>query len=385
MAPPRSVIKRYLLPRPLHPFSWWGWALALAVAASSTSNPLLIIGLIAVACLVVFARRADSPWAKAFKLYLLLGLFIVVLRVVFRVLFGGGDGPTIMFTLPEIPLPSWVHGIRLLGPVSLESVLTGFYDGLRLAAIIICVGAANALANPKKLLASLPGALYELGTVMVVAVSALPQLADSIQRVVRVRRLRRSPEARTRRQRLGVVETIIVPVLSDALERSLALAASMDVRGYGRSGTASQRDRLLGLALGLGAMSLIAVWAYRYLATAPDTYVLGIPVLSTVLLLAGLGLAGAALWLSGRTVQRTRYRPIRWGLAETLVVACGLATALLLRMIARYGDAAALFPSISPFAWPVLTLPLLSALALAALPAFVTPPATARVQRKVPA
>lgn len=379
------MIRRYLLPRPLHPFSWWGWAIALAVAASSASNPLFLLGLVAVACLVVFARRADSPWAKAFRWYLFLGLFIVVLRVGFRILFGGGDGPTVLFSLPEVPLPGWVRGVRLLGTVSLEAVLTGLYDGLRLATIIICVGAANALANPKKLLASLPGALYELGTIMVVAVSALPQLGDSLQRVMRARKLRRSPEARTRRQRLRVVETIIVPVLSDALERSLSLAASMDVRGYGRSGTADARDRVLGLALGLGAMALIAVWAYRYLATAPDRYVLGFPVLSTTVLLLGLAAAGLALWVSGRTVQRTQYRPIRWGPAETLVVACGLGAALLIRLIARYGDATALFPSIHPFAWPELTVPLVAVLATAALPAFITPPPTAVAPRRLPA
>nr|WP_220486377.1 energy-coupling factor transporter transmembrane protein EcfT [Tessaracoccus sp. MC1865] len=365
----------------MHPFAWWGWALALAVAASSTSNPLLLAGFMAVASLVVIARRADSPWGRAFKLYLYLGLFIVVLRVAFRIVFGGGDGPTVLFTLPEVPLPVWVRGIRLLGPVSLEAVLTGFYDGMRLATIIVCVGAANALANPKKLLASLPGALYELGTVMVVAVSALPQLGDSLQRVARARRLRRAPAARGRRQRLKVVETIIVPVLSDALERSLALAASMDVRGYGRAGSASPRDRAVSLALGLGAMSLLAVWAYRFLAAAPDQYVFRVPVASTLLLLAGVTAAVGALRVSGRTVKRSQYRPIRWALAETVAVAAGVGAAAVVYLIADSDDAGALFPSIYPFVWPELTLPLLLALGLAALPTFVTPPPTA-VQRR---
>ncbi|QTO38880.1 energy-coupling factor transporter transmembrane protein EcfT [Tessaracoccus sp. MC1865] len=374
-------MKRYFLPRQLHPFAWWGWALALAVAASSTSNPLLLAGFMAVASLVVIARRADSPWGRAFKLYLYLGLFIVVLRVAFRIVFGGGDGPTVLFTLPEVPLPVWVRGIRLLGPVSLEAVLTGFYDGMRLATIIVCVGAANALANPKKLLASLPGALYELGTVMVVAVSALPQLGDSLQRVARARRLRRAPAARGRRQRLKVVETIIVPVLSDALERSLALAASMDVRGYGRAGSASPRDRAVSLALGLGAMSLLAVWAYRFLAAAPDQYVFRVPVASTLLLLAGVTAAVGALRVSGRTVKRSQYRPIRWALAETVAVAAGVGAAAVVYLIADSDDAGALFPSIYPFVWPELTLPLLLALGLAALPTFVTPPPTA-VQRR---
>ena len=55
-----------------------------------------------------------------------------------------------------MPLPDWAAGIRLLGPVTLEALLAGLYDGLRLATMLICVGAANALANPKRLLRSVP-------------------------------------------------------------------------------------------------------------------------------------------------------------------------------------------------------------------------------------
>lgn len=378
-------MKRYFLPRPLHPFAWWGWALALAVAASSTTNPLLLSGLVAVATLVTISRRGSNPWAKSFKLYLILAAFIVVLRVAFRIFFGGGDGPTILFTLPEIPLPSWVRGIRLLGPVSLESVLSGLYDGLRLAAIIVCIGAANSLANPKKLLASLPGALYELGTVMIVAVSALPQLGESVQRVLRARKLRRAPQATRRRDKVRAVETIIVPVLSDALERSLSLAASMDVRGYGRTGPATRNDRRAALVLGVAAIMLISVWAFRYLAGSADLRVVGLPLVSTLLLVAGLAAAALALRVSGRTVQRTQYRPIRWGAAETLVVACGVAAAWIVTLIAARGDASVLYPSISPFQWPALTLPLLAVLVIAAVPAFATPPAEPLTPRKVAA
>lgn len=373
MATTRTVIQRYLLPRQLHPFAWWGYALAIAVAGSTTTNPLLLLGFIAVICLVTVSRRGSNPWARSFRLYLYLAVFIIVVRIGFRVLFGGADGPTILFTLPEIPLPSWVRGIRLLGPVSLESVLSGFYDGARLAMIVVCFGAANSLANPKKLLASLPGALYELGTVMIVAVSALPQLGESLQRVARARKLRRAPATRTRRERLRVVETIIVPVLSDALERSLSLAASMDVRGYGRTGTQTPRDRALSLGLALVSMGGLAVWAFRFLGGVPDLRLLDIPVISTVLLAVGVGAAVAALRISGRDVQRTQYRPIRWGLAETLAVACGVIPAVTIYLRANYGDAWILFPSVSPFQWPALDLPLLLVLIVAALPAFITP------------
>ena len=95
-----------------------------------------------------------------------------------------------LLDLPEVPLPDWVLGLHLLGPVTRESLLAGLYDGLRLGTIVICVGAANALANPKRLLRSVPAALHEVGTALVVAVTVLPQLVESARRVRAAQALR---------------------------------------------------------------------------------------------------------------------------------------------------------------------------------------------------
>src|ERR1043165_7709627 len=146
----RGVFATYFLPRDLHPAAWWVWALGLAVAASRTTNPWLLLTIIAVACYVVVARRSDAPWALAFRIYLYLRPVVIAVRVFFRIVFGGAEGSTIVLSLPEIPLPAWAAGIRLFGDVSAESLLGGLYDGLRLATMIICLGAANALANPKR-------------------------------------------------------------------------------------------------------------------------------------------------------------------------------------------------------------------------------------------
>ena len=80
-------------------------------------------------------------------------------------------------------------------------MLAAAVDGLRLGTLMCCIGAANALANPQRALRVLPGALYELGVIVVVAISVAPQLVESIQRVRRARRLRAGREqgaARTR-------------------------------------------------------------------------------------------------------------------------------------------------------------------------------------------
>src|SRR4051812_31489587 len=226
------------LPRDLHPVAWWTWALGLATAASRTTNPWLLGVLLLVAVLTVLLRRGDAPWAMSFRMYLILGLVVVLVRVLFRVLFAAGYGETVVLDLPAVPLPDWVAGITLLGPVTLEAVLSGLYDGLRLATIVICIGAANSLANPKRLLRSVPAALYEIGTALVVAVTVLPQFADSLRRVRAAQQLRAGATGR-----VAGLRRLLVPVLEDALERSLALAAGMDVRGYGRAAGITRAQR----------------------------------------------------------------------------------------------------------------------------------------------
>ncbi len=104
------------LPRDLHPVAWWIWALGLAVAASFTTNPVVLLLIVGVAAVVVALRRSDQPWADSFRVYVILGVVIVVVRVGFRLLFGTGVPGTVLIALPEVVLPGWAAGIVLLGP-----------------------------------------------------------------------------------------------------------------------------------------------------------------------------------------------------------------------------------------------------------------------------
>ena len=355
------------LPRDLHPLAWWAWALGLAAAASMTTNPLLLLTLAGTATVVVLQRRSGHPYGRSFRLYALLALVTVVVRVLFRILFGGQEVGTVLLDLPEVPLPSWAAGIRLLGPVTSEALLAGLYDGLRLGTIILVVGAANSLANPKRVLASVPPALYEVGTVLVVAVTVVPQLAESAQRVRAAQALRGGASGRVARLR-----RFLVPVLEDALERSLALAAGMDTRGYGRSGGATAGERRLTGVLLVGALCGVCVGTYAWLdPTAPR--VLAWPVLAGSLVVAALGMAHA-----GRRVGRTRYRPDPWRGPELVTVATGVVVAVLAAWLAQ-SQVAVAYPTVDG-------APYLSPLALAVglvglLPAVATPvPATALAQ-----
>jgi len=348
-------------PRSLHPIAWWLWALGLAVAASRTTNPLLLGLIVAVCACVVAWRRSDSPWALAFRYYLLAGAVVVALRVLVRVVFGTGSGSVVLVDLPEIPLPDWTSGLTLLGPLSADALLGGLYDGMRLATMLVCVGAANALANPKRLLKSMPPALHEAAAAVVVALSVFPQLAESVVRVRRARELRGVD-----RRRRTVLRSLVVPVLEDALDRSLLLAASIDARGYGRSGDRSRRAHRWGAALMLLGLCGVAVGVYALLdQTAPVA--LQLPALG---LGVAAGLVGFAL--AGRSVRRTVYEPDRWRLPELVTVAAGVTAAAVLVAASR-SDPVAVYPRVSPPQWPELPyLPTLAIL-LALLPGLLTP------------
>ncbi len=354
---------RWLLPRGLHPLAWWGWALGLAVAAAQTTNPLLLASLLTVAGVVVAARKGRSAYARAFRWYLLAGLLVVAVRVVFRVLLGGGaaSDETVLLPLPAYT-PPWAGAPTLLGDVTGSALLASVTDGLRLATMLVCVGAANSLADPRRLLKSVPPALHEVGAATVVAVSILPELGESVLRVRRARRLRGATNRRRDRLR-----AVVVPVLEDAVERSLALAASMDSRGYGRRAAVSSRSRLLVASLLLGGLLGLLVGVYALLDTTTPR-VLGMP-----LLVSGVVAAVVGLTLAGRRVQRTRYRPDRWQAPELITVASGVAVAVALLVTAAI-DPLVANPVLSPPSWPTVSLLPLVGLLAGLVPAVLTPP-----------
>ncbi|MEW2284450.1 CbiQ family ECF transporter T component [Streptomyces sp. NPDC047841] len=345
----------------LHPGAWWLWAVSLGVAATRTTNPLLLSLLISASAYVVAAHRSPAPWARSYPAFVRLALAVLVVRVLFAVALGSPiPGTHTLLTLPEVPLPHWAQGIRLGGRVTAEAVVFAVYDGLKLATLLVCVGAANALASPTRLLKSLPGALYETGVAVVVALTFAPHLVADVRRLRAARRLRGRPDRGVR----GLLQ-VGLPVLEGALERSVALAAAMEARGYGRTAEVPARVRRTTAALTLGGLLGVCAGTYGLLTAAGGTY--GLPVL-----LAGVAAALTGLRLGGRRSLRTRYRPDPWGARAWLVTGSGAAVAGLLTL-ASVRDPRGLHPGVVPLVAPTLPLWPAVAVLLALLPAFVVP------------
>ena len=308
---------RLTYPRSLHPGAWWLWAIGLAAAASRTPNPVPLLLILVVAGLVVAARRSTAPWARSYGAFLKLALVIILIRIVFQaVLSTGSQGPTVLFTLPEAPMPEG-SGLKLGGQVTLEAVLRAFYEGLQLAVILCCVGAANALGSARRLLRYVPGALYEIGVACVIALTFAPQLVTDAQRVREAHRLR---GRRTRG--LRSLKRLAMPVLEGALDHSVDLAAAMDSRGYGRTTDDSRVSRRVTTGLVFGGLLGVCIGVYGLLDGTTSAW-LGLP-----MLLLGSALAAAGIAVGGRRTGRTRYRPDPWALPEWLVAGSGVVAAV---------------------------------------------------------
>lgn len=292
----------------VHPGSWWLLALALATCASALTSIAEISGLIAAIVIVMLLARENRPWAQSLRFYLVTGLIVVLIRILFRIIFNFDSSENVAITLPQIRVDLGAVGqVDLFGRVSVTTLATALRDGLRMAAIILSVGLANTLANPRRLLKNTPGALYEVATAMVIAINMAPQI------IVSAKRVRSARELRGRSRRQNILSGLLIPVLEDTLESSMALAATMDARGFGRSGSLTKSQRRVSRAATLLAISCLAIGSY--------------------LLLSGTNLAGplisftfgflsllAALRLGNLRHLKTSYRPAPWRVQDWIIL-----------------------------------------------------------------
>ncbi|AYG04710.1 ATP-binding cassette domain-containing protein [Gryllotalpicola protaetiae] len=152
----------------------------------------------------------------------------VAVRVVYAAVFAGASGTGIrLLDLPLITLPAPFTGVRLLGPVTLDGLAAVALSAVPFAAVIFGFGLLNALfdVRPWFAAAARRGPLRSFARSLVIAWQTLPALAAALRRAARA--------ARLRGERPG--PRVLVPVLEDAIERAVTLAASLELRGFAAS------------------------------------------------------------------------------------------------------------------------------------------------------
>ena len=140
---------------------------------------------------------SQSRWAP---LWVSLGFaaFFVVLRVVYRLIFGS---------------------------VSWDAVIGAVELALPFAAVILACGVLTSLIDPRRFLLAVPMMKYgkSLGTALAIGLSSFPLLISMTSRVKKARVLRGDTGR----------FSFFIPVLENVIEKSLALASSLDTKGFG--------------------------------------------------------------------------------------------------------------------------------------------------------
>ena len=154
----------------------------------------------------------------------------VVLRVGYRVVFGGasgsgGSGDGLMIAdLPRIRLEGPFAHVVLFGPITTGGVGAAVVSALPFAAVVLALGLIGVVVNLRALLTrgAVRGPVRTVSRALVVAWGAFPALLESVRRVRVARELRGERSA----------ASLVVPVLEQTVERAIALGASMEVRGF---------------------------------------------------------------------------------------------------------------------------------------------------------
>ncbi|MGX5696787.1 ATP-binding cassette domain-containing protein [Agromyces soli] len=204
----------------------------------------------------------------------------IVVRLVYRIVFHGVDGSgLVLLDLPVVRLPAPFAHVTLFGPVTTGGIWTAITSALPFAAVILAFGLVNACIDVSKLFArgARRGPLRGTARVLVIAWATVPALAEATRQVVLARRLRG--------ERGGA--SLLVPLLERTIERAVAIAAAMEVRGFataragvvgtgadgagqvaGRQGAGGHAVEMRGVVLSHGGERDAS--AAPHAATAPD-------------------------------------------------------------------------------------------------------------------
>jgi len=297
-----------------HTLTWVIWLVAAAVPALTLRNPLYLILVVGASWIVYLGLGQMSPVGRSWGTFVRIGVLFVAVAVAFNAL-SSHFGTLVLFRLPD----DWpIVG----GPITLESAIAGAVNGLGLLTILAVFATFNAVVDHYQLLRATPGFAFQVGTVVSIAVTFVPQMVLSATEIRQAQRIRGH-----RFRGIRDLLPLVMPLLATSLERAIQLAETMEARGFATvlnpaSSESSQRRAILTQA-GLLAtlLGLLAGLFLLTFVTGGSTWGWGL------LMLSGAGM-GAILWRQGRQVRRTRYRRVRWQRHDTVAaIGCGVSLA----------------------------------------------------------
>jgi energy-coupling factor transport system permease protein len=274
--------------------AWVFWGLTMAILTLVIRNPFYLLILLLIARIVNSVCGTSPPNVKIN--FWRLAAIILLGSVLFNLLMVN-IGQTVLFSLPR-------HWWLIGGSKTVEAAIYGAINGLTLITLLAIFFAFNAIVPIYELIRLTPRSMANLGLIILIAVTFVPEILDHLQRI-------REAQA-VRGHRLRSVrdwQPVVIPLLIGSFERSLDLAETMVSRGYG-SISNSRNPVKMQMVMLIGLICTFSGWLLTFRSGFVGWIVLLVGVTITVVLL---------VW-SGREVAHTRYRPSRWTLQDWLFI-----------------------------------------------------------------
>ncbi|HYM54817.1 MAG TPA: energy-coupling factor transporter transmembrane component T [Solirubrobacteraceae bacterium] len=204
------------------------YGLALGTAALIVQHPVVLVGLLGAVLLAGAACGAGRDMAHTLRV---LGLPILLLTVLVNVLVSR-NGLTVFARL------------GYFGPfgqmnLTVEAAAYGLLVGSRLLIVMLAAVLVSSTVDPDELLRSLRRVYPRSALAATVATRLVPVLARDAERLADAQRCRGDGGVAGVRARLGILRAVV----AGSLDRSLDVAATLEVRGYGSGGRPARPSR----------------------------------------------------------------------------------------------------------------------------------------------
>lgn len=338
--------------------TWLLWGIAAMLPLLIGRNPWISLEVLIIV-LTVRAVAVPAAAGQRVSWFLRIALVMATISTVFNLL-TVHSGDRTLVTLPA----SWpVIG----GPLTLNALVYGIVGGLTLFTLVLVGLTTASMIRWVDLFHILPRRLAPIAVTGSVAWAFLPQTSVAWRNIQEAMAMRGY-----RFRRLRDFLPIVVPLLASGLDRSLAMAESLEARGFGAPVQSSMTPRanrrhLLAPVLLITALTGLVLTAYLIATGQP---------------LAGLWTGGGVIAaLAGYRqvsppplVQVTRYQILRLRQADFLAMGASL-LAIGAILVTSWRDPIAMQLPVYPVLdWPRPVPLLMLALAPLLLPAFLIRP-----------
>jgi len=201
------------------------WVGSILVLALILNNPLFLLLLFLSTLPLVIAARVWREWLSFMKLAMYLCIAIIIINALVS-----SHGAHV---LVEAPFRIPVVGAPV---ITLEAVLYGVGMSLRLLAIISAFAILTFTVHPDDVMLAMMKMRLPYKSVLVTSLSTrfIPTLIDDVERITDVQRARGLElDKGNLSNRIRSRAAVIIPLLSNSLDRAVQVAEAMESRAFG--------------------------------------------------------------------------------------------------------------------------------------------------------